>query len=164
MMETDLHAEASDETYSETINFSDSVEDDLALANLSSKWDSPVASPPPPPPMPPTDLGIRFQIYKLQEQVELLEQIISEPQIIAVTGIQNLKQETGQSWKDRLIALLFEARVPYFWAIDIVPNDDNHVDPNLAYIYFINHQTKNEAIKCLTEFLASDYDNRVYIL
>ena len=59
-METDLHAEASDETYSETINFSDSVEDDLALANLSSKWDSPVASPPPPPPMPPTDLGIRF--------------------------------------------------------------------------------------------------------
>jgi hypothetical protein len=51
MMETDLHAEASDETYSETINFSDSVEDDLALANLSSKWDSPVASPPPPPPI-----------------------------------------------------------------------------------------------------------------
>ena len=107
--------------------------------------------------MPETDLAVRFQIYKLQEQVETLEQIISEPQIIAITGVQNLNPETGNMWKDRLITLLFEACIPYFWTIDIVPDEDNHVDPNLAYIYFLNHATKKKAGEMLTNFLLTTY-------
>ncbi len=43
---------------------------------------------------PPKDLAFRVQLYKLQEQAETLEKIISEPQVIAITGAQNLKSET----------------------------------------------------------------------
>ena len=132
---------------------------DPEFSNLPSS-----SSPPVPPPMPETDLAVRFQIYKLQEQVETLEQIISEPQIIAITGVQNLNPETGNMWKDRLITLLFEACIPYFWTIDIVPDEDNHVDPNLAYIYFLNHATKKKAGEMLTNFLLTTYNNHVCIL
>ncbi len=84
---------------------------------------------------PPKDLAIRVQLYKLQEQTETLEKIISEPQVVAIKGVQNLKSETGNTWKERLTALLFEAHIPYFWTIDL---EENEADPNLAYIYFIN--------------------------
>lgn len=143
----------------ETIEIDESAED-RAFNPHSSQRNLLIPSPPL---TPSADLGIRFRIYKLQEQVELLEQIISEPQIIAVTGIQNLRTETGRAWKDRVLALLFDACIPYFWTIDIVPEDDNHVNPDLAYIYFINHQTKNEAVKLLHSFLMTHYDNQVYI-
>ena len=133
------------------------VEDEIECALADS-------SPPVPPPMPPTDVGIRFQIYKLQEQVETLEQIISEPQIVAVTGVQNLKPETGNTWKDKLVTLLYEACIPYFWTIDIVPDEDNHIDPNLAYIYFLNNATKKKAVETLTHYLSLTYNNHVCIL
>ncbi|MEI7487841.1 MAG: hypothetical protein WCJ72_10610 [Chryseobacterium sp.] len=120
--------------------------------------------PPPPPPAPATDLGIRFQIYKLQEQIETLEMIISEPQIIAVTGVQNLRNRLVNTWKDKLLTLLYEANVPYFWTIDIVPDDDDHIDPNLAYIYFLNQATKTKAVQYLTDYLLSEYNTQVYII
>ena len=62
----------------------------------------------------PKDLAIRGQLYKLQEQTETLEKIISEPQVIAIKGVQNLKSETGNTCKEKLTALLFETRIPYF--------------------------------------------------
>jgi hypothetical protein len=124
----------------------------------------PSSSAPVPPPMPSTDPAIRFQLHKLQEQVEILENIISEPQIIAITGVQNLNPETGNNWKDRLTTLLFEACIPYFWTIQIVPDEDIHIDPNLAYIYFLNNTTKNKAKEMLTHFLQSTYKNNVCIL
>jgi hypothetical protein len=52
-----------------------------------------------------------------------LENIISEPQIIAITGVQNLNPETGNNWKDGITTHLFEACIPYFWTIQIVPDE-----------------------------------------
>jgi hypothetical protein len=108
-----------------------------------------------------TDLAICVQMYKLQEQSETLGKIISKPQVIAITGVQNLKSETGNTWKERLTTLLFEACIPYFWTIDL---EDNHADPNLAYIYFFNSATKTKARELLTHFLQTTYQNNVCIL
>jgi hypothetical protein len=110
---------------------------------------------------PPKDLAIRVQLYKLQEQTETLEKIISEPQVIAIKGVQNLKSETGNTWKERLTALLFEAPIPYFWTIDLEEND---ADPNLAYIYFINNATKTKAKELLNHFFQTTYQNNLCIL
>ena len=110
---------------------------------------------------PPKDLAIRGQLYKLQEQTETLEKIISEPQVITIKGVQNLKSETGNTWKEKLTALLFEARTPYFWTIDL---EENEADPNLAYIYFINNATKTKAKELLTHFIRTTYQNKVCIL
>jgi hypothetical protein len=110
---------------------------------------------------PPKDLTIRVQLYKLQEQTETLEKIISEPQVIAIKGVQNLKSETGNTWKERHTTLLFEARIPYFWTIDLEEND---ADPNLAYIYFMNNATKSKAKELLNHFFQTTYQNNVHIL
>jgi hypothetical protein len=110
---------------------------------------------------PPKDLAIRGQLYKLQEQTETLEKVIAEPQVIAIKGVQNLKSETGNTWKEKLMALLFEARIPYFWTIDL---EENETDPNLAYIYFINNATKTKAKELLTHFIRTTYQHNVCIL
>jgi hypothetical protein len=98
---------------------------------------------------PPKDLAIHVQLYKLQEQTENLEKIISEPQVVAIKGVQNLKSETGNTWRESLTTLLFEARIPYFWTFDL---EENETDPNLAYIYFINNATKTKAKELLNHF------------
>ncbi len=109
----------------------------------------------------PKDLAIRVQLYRLQEQTETLEKIISEPQVIAIKGVQHLKSETGNTWKEKLTALLSEARTPYFWTIDL---EENEADPNLAYIYFINNATKTKAKELLIHFIRNTYQNNVCIL
>jgi len=103
----------------------------------------------------PKDLAIRGQLYKLQEQTETLEKIISEPQVIAIKGVQHLKSETGNTCKEKLTALLFD------WTIDL---EENETDPNLAYIYFINNAAKNKAKELLTHFIRTTYQNNVCIL
>jgi hypothetical protein len=109
----------------------------------------------------PKDLAIRGQLYKLQEQTETLEKIISEPQVIAIKGVQHLKSETGNTCKEKLTALLFEARIPFFWTIDL---EENETDPNLAYIYFINNATKTKTKELLTHFIQTAYQNKVCIV
>ena len=109
----------------------------------------------------PKDLAIRGQLYKLQEQTETLEKIISEPQVIAIKGVQHLKPETGNTCKEKLTALLFDARIPFFWTIDL---EENETDPNLAYIYFINNATKTKTKELLTHFIQTAYQNKVCIV
>ena len=121
-------------------------------------------SPPPPPPTETLNPGIQFQLYKLQEQIETLELIISDPQIIAITGVQNVKNDSYYHWKEKINILLYEACIPYLWTIDIVPDEDNEIDPNLVYIYFLNNATKKKAAQLLTEYLSTNYGKHVYIL
>jgi hypothetical protein len=121
-------------------------------------------SPPPPPPTESLNPGIQFQLYKLQEQIETLELIISEPQIIAITGVRNVKNDSYYHWKEKINILLYEACIPYLWTIDIVPDEDDDIDPNLVYIYFLNNATKQKAAQLFTEYLSINYGNHVYIL
>jgi hypothetical protein len=133
------------------------------LEEMSPPPPSPVPSPPPPPPTS-QPMSIRDHIYQLQEQVELLEKIIMEPQIISITGVNNLRSETGRNWNDRLNLLFFEAKIPMFWILKILPDEDHPEDPNLVYVHLINDTVKDQVIVTLNAYLNEEYNRTVYIL
>lgn len=132
-----------------------------------------VSTPPPPPPMPNTDMSIRFQIYKLEEQIEILEEILKGDSTIGITGVNFLRQsENGPpTWEDRLHTFLFDVGIHFAWYFNFVPNepitlnqDGSEQDPDTVFIYFINDVTKTQAIHNITMFLKNHYDNYVYLL
>ena len=110
------------------------------------------------------NLPIVTQISILQDQVDILEKLISQPQIISLSGIQNLKIELTQHWKNKVYNLFYEARIPLFWILDILPDEDDPVDPNIIYVYFINYQVKNKVQNTLEHHLQTVHDNKVFIM
>jgi len=160
-------------------------------------------SPPSPPPSPPSPPGppaspsplwnqqdFNFYTHLLQNQLTELENIVIGPHIIVIDGIQHLRSYTGQNWKDRLNLLLFEARIPFFWIIDIIPDDDddgegehdvqheddeefeneqpphgsrNNENPHRVRMYLINHHVKTRIFSILNTYLNHEYNNIVYL-
>jgi hypothetical protein len=108
--------------------------------------------------------SIQIQIIKLQEQMELLEKIISEPQILTISGVHNLKTEIAQNWKDKVYNIFYEARIPLFWILDILPDEDNITNPDLIYVYFINFQVKEKVKENLENYLSTVYNNKIFTL
>jgi hypothetical protein len=120
-------------------------------------------SPPPPPPLP-TLPSLHYELHQLQEQIEVLEKLIMEHQLISITGISHLKSEMGQNWKDKVYTLFFEARIPLYWILDIVPDEDNPDEPDIVYVYFINYHVKNKVNEILPFYLENHYNNNVLIM
>ncbi len=128
-------------------------------------------SPPHPPPMPNTDMSFRFQIYKLTEKLEALEEIIKGDCTIGISGVKYLRQSENYppTWEDRLHTFLFDAGVHFAWYLNFVsgediPDDCEEQDPNIVYIYFINDVTRTQSAQNIVRFLRDHYDNFVYLL
>lgn len=139
---------------------------------------------PPGPPAPPSPLWTQqdFNFYTslIQSHLNKLENIVIGPHIILINGIQHLRPRFGQTWKSRLNHLLFEARIPFFWIIDILPdnddddegidndennydNEENQRDPYRVRMYVINHHVKIKVLDLLNTYLRMEYDNIVYL-
>ncbi len=124
---------------------------------------TPPLSPPTPTSPEPTLSSLLIDIYRMQDQLEVLEKIVTEPQIISLVGIQELNIELGHTWKDKLHTLLFQAHVPHFWIVKVVPDEDNQDYPNIVYLYCLNHHVKDKIKDSLRQFLELYYNN-VYLL
>jgi len=140
------------------------------------------ASPPksPAPPSSPLWTQQEFNFYhnQLQNQISQLEQIVIGPHVIIIHGIEHLRPHTGQNWRDKLNYLLFESRIPLFWVLDCVPDQDDedqefddknpfltstHDNPSRVRMYLIGHHVKNKIFDILTNFLQHEYNNIVYL-
>lgn len=147
-------------------------------------------TPPPTPPSPPgppapqsplwSQQEFNFYTNLIQNHLTELEKIVIGPHIIFMDGIQHLRSQTGQNWKDKLHYLLYEARIPFFWVLDIVPDDyeettehfrfeeeeeDPHYEesPHRVRLYLISHHVKTKVLNILNNYLRNEYNNIVYI-
>jgi|LakMenE09Jun09ns_1017247.scaffolds.fasta_scaffold00049_11 hypothetical protein len=109
--------------------------------------------------------SMRQEIYQLQIQLKELEMIVTEPFVIYITGIQNLNLETGNNWNERIFHLFYVARIPLFWILDLVPddNEENYLNPDSIKLYVISYQVKIKVTNILNDFLITEYNNIVYI-
>jgi len=95
----------------------------------------PISPPSPPgPPEPPSPLWTQkdFNFYTnvIQSHLDKLENIVMGPHIIFINGIQHLRSNTGQNWKERFHRLLFECGIPFFWILNCMSDDDDDNDDN----------------------------------
>jgi hypothetical protein len=138
---------------------------------------SPPAPPPPPSPLW-TQQDFDFYTTLIQKQLTDLETIIIGPHIIYIDGIQHLRPCAGQNWKDKLNSLLFEARIPFFWILDCIPDNqnedptnnedegienENENEPRRVRMSLISHDVKNKVFQILNVFLRNEYNNIVYL-
>jgi hypothetical protein len=150
----------------------DSVYIDEHLQYTMKDAITPPTSPqlPSPPPAPYSSAvlyqqSMRHEIYQLQIQLRELEMIVTEPFIIYINGIQNLKPETGNNWNERMFHLFYIARIPLFWILDLVPDDnENYINPDSIKLYVISYQVKIKITDIINDFLVTEYNNIVYIL
>jgi hypothetical protein len=137
----------------------------------------PTPSPPPEPSSPTLACasirGINKEIYDLKIQLRELEMIVTEPNIIVITGVRNLKIHTGINWHERMCSLLQSARIPIFWILDMIPDDEHSiydlhsrsiVFPETVRLYVISYQVKQKIIAVLNDYLFGEYNNAVYLL
>jgi len=87
---------------------------------------------PPAPPAPPAPLWTRqdfeFHIDMIQNDLTTLEQLVTGPSIIYIEGVHHLRSNTGQNWEEKLNHLFFEAKIPFFWILDFIPDDTEDDD------------------------------------
>jgi len=148
---------------------------------------TPPASPasPPGPPAPPSLLwnqtDFNFYTTMIQKHLAEIEKVVMGPHIIFIEGIQHLRPLTGQNWKDRINYLLFETRIPFFWILECVPDDevlnedespeesdypthDTNIDcPQRVRLYLISYHVKTKIFHILKNFLRDEYNNVVYL-
>lgn len=103
-------------------------------------------------------------ILELEKKVkEMKDKLFLTPKII-VSEIQYLKKETGKDWKTRFLHLLFETGIPLTWIMDInVVEGEDEKNPNNVYITLISFTVKHRVLKDLNDYLATEYNNIVYI-
>jgi hypothetical protein len=140
---------------------------------------SPPSPPGPLPPSPPLWNQDDFNFYTnlLQLQITELENKIIGPHIVCIAGIQHLRPMSNKNWNDKICHLLFEAKIPFFWILECIPdngdanedegfednqpNDATH--PQRVHIYTINHHVKAKIRNNLNLYLTNEYKNIVYI-
>jgi hypothetical protein len=154
---------------------------EIEFQNEMTPPKTPASPPGPPAPSPPLWSQQDFNFYTnlIQEQLTQLENIVMGPHIITVDGVQHLRPYTGQNWRDRLNQLLFETRIPFFWILRCVPEeDDEEFDndsseyseyepdndcPQRVHIYLISHDVETQVHHILENHLKNEYDNIVYL-
>jgi len=158
----------------------DSLEDIFDRAIFDNEITPPPPPSPPAPHPPPSPLwsqqDFNFYTTLIQKQLIDLETIIIGPHIIYIDGIQNLRPCACQNWKDKLNSLLFEARIPFFWILDCIPDDENKDPtnnedegienedrPHRVHMSLISHDVKNKVFQILSVFLRNEYNNIVYL-
>ena len=184
------------ERVEETMEFQANIESRNNLSpSISSPPDneiSPPATPPSPPgPVAPaaplwTQQDFNFTVNRIQNHLDQIEKIVIGPHIILIEGIQNLRRHTGSTWRDRVHQLLYEARIPYFWVLHCVPDDDDNVNeeinndqdenddeysdhipttncPHRIRMYLISHHVKSKVYHMLKSFLKNEYNNIVHM-
>jgi len=117
----------------------------------------------------PTEDTLRAHIRALNEKVDVLEAILKCDASLAIQGISHLKNPmlTKTTWEDKLHGLFYDARIPPAWFYNMVPVDQSpqDTDIDMAYIYFINDATKNEAMRRLHQMLHKNYpDNQISVI
>jgi len=155
------------------------------IEEIENEEIAPPPSPPSPPapPPPPSPLWSQqdfiFFTDRIQKQLTELEKTVIGPHIIIIDGIQHLRPHTGQHWKDKIYHLLFETRIPLYWILDCIPNEENveikdegfedefhmpnNVSPHRVCMYLLNHHVKAKVFNILNTFLKNEYDNVVYV-
>ncbi len=103
------------------------------------------------------------RIQVLQQRLDVLEKQVTCLPNIFIYGIRNLKKDTGRNWEDRLSYLMFNAHVPLGWILETVPENENDNDPDYVQVSFISNHVKRRVVNILNNFLATEYDNIVYI-
>jgi hypothetical protein len=114
-----------------------------------------------------SETTIQLQILALTEQLETLEGIIKNDCAIGISGLSNLRNPANTNyWQDRVHGLLYDCEIPFPWFLEILPTDieNEDVDIEMAYVYFINEATKAEACKRLIRFINAQYANLVTIV
>lgn len=135
---------------------------------------SPPSPPGPPAPQAPlwNQEDFNFHINMVLTHLAKLENKVMGPHIICIDGIQHLRPHTGQHWQDKLHYLLFETKIPYYWIIDCIPDDDDGTpedegieddQPSRVHMYIINHHVKNKIFTILSHFIRDEYNNKVTI-
>jgi len=131
-------------------------------------------------------------LENLQNDLTTLEQLVTGPSIIYIEGVHHLRSNTGQNWEEKLNHLFFEAKIPFFWILDFIPddedddndnddddenekpvNDEKANDPNSSHstndaprrvrLYLINNHVKNKVLFTLRNYLRTEYDEIVYL-
>lgn len=153
---------------------------------------SPPQSPPSPPgPVPPpaprwTQEDFNCAISRINNHLSYIEKIVIGPHVLIINGINNLQHRAHTLWRERVYQLLFEAKIPFFWILRFVPddndydfdhtmeenkeNDENYANhasytsyPPRIRMYFISHQVKDKVFFTLKSFFKNKYNNIVHM-
>lgn len=155
---------------------------------------SPPQSPPSPPgPVAPpaprwTQEDFNCALSRINNHLSYIEKIVIGPHVLIINGINNLQHRAHTLWRERVYQLLFEAKIPFFWILRFVP-DDNDYDydygqtmeenkennenyanhalytsyPPRIRLYFISHHVRDKVFFTLKSFFKNKYNNIVHM-
>jgi len=101
------------------------------------------------------------QIEEMKKQIEDLTNILYQPQIITIHGTNNLPAQPDHDWREKIFDLFYNARLPMFWIIDL-EIEHQETDP-VIHIAFINFAIKEHVLKILTQYLTTEYSNKIFV-
>jgi hypothetical protein len=166
---------ASTQTPSLDDYFNQLAENQISQETRRDEITPPTSPPLPMPPPPPAPLWtpqtMKIHMDHLLQKLQEIDMKVTEPQIISIIGVQHLHPKENfhdSMWEERLHVLFFESKIPLFWILDAVPDededdDDDPNDPNIVHLYALNHHVKKKIMDTLQQYLPTMYGNSVHI-
>jgi hypothetical protein len=110
-----------------------------------------------------TEKKITNQITNLIKRIDELESLITKPPFIMIYGVMNIPSEFSKYWEAQVTHILTINNINPNWILNKINPHANTEYPYVVTIQFISHCIKETVFTILSQYLAANDFDDVYI-